>query len=334
MMSRSTNTGQRPSRYILASLLGVFLSGLLLTTSLTSGATPERDSFGRSGGVFLEMDGGMVGWLKSADGGYAKAQVSEYMDGRSTVPIKRVSGIEVEDLTISFGVDMSPRWWEWVSDVLGEKPAAAHDIAIVRTDYDGQTIERIILRQAMLKRIEFPIFDAAKREPVFFKAVITARSSQHQLVSGQGPALARTQAVMSHAFRFELGDLPTTRTLTVVPPVVSIGITDGSTGDRMATTSSARTTVGDMTMIRGRSGEDMRYFDWLRDLLEGRESGGSTMPATLSILGADLRQVLMTIHFDQVGLISVDTAWNTASDSIPSMRIEMYVSGVRVESGG
>jgi hypothetical protein len=304
-------------------------------------AVADREDLYATSRVFLEMNGQFVGWVDSVSGGYTKAQLGVVQDEKTRALMKRVAGIEVEDLEVYFRVDMAPTWWQWVSDSMGARPGLPRDMAVIRTDFDGRQLERVVLMQARITQVEFPTFDAASKNPAIFKVVITAGSSQYQKMSGEaGPALPNTRlatsTVLGNAFRFELGGLPTTRMFRVAPPVVSIGFPEDSVGAyREYALTAATVSIGNLIVNRPRTNnEDQQYFDWLRHfLIEGQNSPGNELPSSLSLLAPDLQTVLLTIHFGHVGLVSIDPYQSMAEGSPAAMQVEMYVNRMWLELG-
>jgi hypothetical protein len=247
-----------------------------------------------------------------------------------------VTSPEVEDLTVSFGVDMAPIWWKWVSESLGGNPGRTHDMALVHSDNQGRMMGRRVLRQARIKEVRFPIVDAAMKDPAYFEVKITAASSQYERLGGQaGPPLSKAQAALASNFRFELGGLPTDHVFKVALPVVSIKFTEVRVGTSRTTTFTKPTvSVGNMTVTLPVAGGGQAYFDWWDAVSKGGVSQEIERQSNLSFLTPDLKGTLMTIHFDQVGLVKVNLVKNEANaEKISTMQVELFVERVRVEMG-
>lgn len=332
MMSNLMREGRRPLGLINYLLLVVFLGSVLLATPVSVNAQ-RRESVALP--VFLDVGGEFAGWPVSVSGGYTKAVVSEMQDDGTLSSMKHVANFEVEDLEVSFGVEMAPIWWQLVSQALGDRSGEAFDMAVISVDGDGRQVERYVLRQAIVTQVELPIFDATSREPGYFKAVISAGSSQYDTMGGQpGPQVATSARTWTrNAFRFELGDLPTGRTKSVVPPAISIRLASGSVGSfRETNRTPAGVSVGNMTVALARSSDEGQYFDWMRNfLINGNVSQDDELQSSLTVLGPDLQEQLMTIYFDQVGLVSIDPHLGATDGSQYEMQVELYVERVRLE---
>ena len=89
-----------------------------------------------------------------------------------------------------------------------------------------------------------------------------------------------------------------------------------------------------MTVALARADEGKSYFDWVRAFVIGEATEADELQSSLSVLARDMKQVLMTIHFDKVGPISIKFDDPEASKiGITGFQVEMYVGGVRLETG-
>ena len=248
-MSNFLNRARQPLDHVNRPSFIVVIVSMLLATAPFANAATERALSG--GGIFLDIGGQFAGWPASVSGGHTKANVVTVNLGPSAITKKHVSNLEVEDLVVTFGVDMAPVWWDWISTELGDQAGTPRDMAVVSTDFDYNMMERMVLRDAVIKQIEFPSFDGASKDPAYFKVVISASSSRLEPISGgkvNAPQGIAKKSLQSN-FRFELGDLPTQRAKTVVPPVVSINVVKDEVGQfREPTKQVATKSVGNMTV--------------------------------------------------------------------------------------
>jgi len=335
-MLHSSSVGLRPAKQTIYITISFFLCCLLLMTAPASDAAIEKDMVGGTARIFLDLDSEFAGWVLDTSGGYTKAVVVDYYDGKSTVTRKRVGALAVEDLEITFGIDMAPVWWQWISNVLAGNPVT-HNLSVIRTDLDFRTIDQQVLRNARIKQIHFPVFDRASKDPLRFKVVITAETSRFEAASGaSAPSPLGRQISLkpnSSTFQFELGDLKTDRTVRVVPPVVSVKFPDGYVGGPGLQSTSTPTLGASNMTISVPIYDSGPYMNWLRELVDGRVGADSMLQSSLSILTPDYQQVLMTIFFDSVGLASLSPYQLAADGSMGPMVLDLYLERVRISTG-
>ena len=138
---------------------------------------------------------------------------------------------------------------------------------------------------------------------------------------------------MTSGFRFELGDFQTQQTVSIVPPVVSVELAGDEVGAfREPGRSMVQLSVSNMTMTRTRDRDDGQYFQWLQEfLIDGNVGQGDELQSSVTLLGPDMQEELLTIYFDQVGLVSIDPHLSTMDSSLAQMQVELYVERVRLE---
>src|SRR5687767_13383123 len=66
----------------------------------------EQRTYG-AGRYAIELDGVNAGWLNSAEGGYATADVVNERVGTDRIIHKHLAGVKYEDFTVQCGVGMS-----------------------------------------------------------------------------------------------------------------------------------------------------------------------------------------------------------------------------------
>lgn len=329
MMLQFTEAGRRPLRQVNHLLFSAFLGALFLAMTPLANAAEQLFVPGR---FFLDVEGQFAGWVLNVDGGQTKIESSDTrVLGQPTTAAKLMTGLEVEDLRFEFGGDMAPIWWKWINESLGANPGRTHDMAVVVTDIEGRQMRRVVLRQARIKEVRFPIADAATKDLANFTVVITAGSSQHEKLEGQaGPPLSKARALHGSAFQFELDGMPTHRVFKVELPVVSIKFTEVRTS-RTSTFTTPTVDVGNMTAYVPVRDADA-YFDWYRVVPIAKESQETKRSSSLSFLAPDLTEVLMTIHFDQVELVEVSVDQTEANAAkIAMIQVELNVERVRIE---
>lgn len=110
----------------------------------------------------LELDGAMVGYLESADGGNPYGDVVNEKIGTDRIQRKHVGRAKYEDLTITCGAEMSPELYNWVKGTVTGQGSRKNG-AVVTVDYKGQVLNRLVFYNAMINEVSFPEFDAASK---------------------------------------------------------------------------------------------------------------------------------------------------------------------------
>ena len=75
-----------------------------------------------AGRYSIELDGALAGWVQSADGGSAVADVVvEKLGAGSLIAKKHIGNVKYEDISISCGTGMSKGFYQWIKDSMDGK---------------------------------------------------------------------------------------------------------------------------------------------------------------------------------------------------------------------
>src|SRR5262245_5535175 len=98
-----------------------------------------------AGKFALELDGIDAGWIMSAEGGHASADV------------------KYEDITLTFGTGMSKAFYGWMKDSFDHKHSRKNG-AIIAATFDHKEMSRMTFTNAIIQEIGFPALDAASKD--------------------------------------------------------------------------------------------------------------------------------------------------------------------------
>src|SRR5687767_14588979 len=116
--------GMRMNRRDLLKAAGAGMASLAAVPAAGQVARQRPIGDGRvyaSGRFALELDGINAGWLQSADGGHATADVVNERMGPDRIIRKHLAGVKYEDFTIECGVGMSKAFYTWMKDSLDRR---------------------------------------------------------------------------------------------------------------------------------------------------------------------------------------------------------------------
>jgi len=111
----------------------------------------------------LELDGQFVGWINSAEGGNAVADVVNEQLGADHIIRKHLGGIKYEDINITVGTGMSHAFYKWIQDTF-DKQYTRKNGAIIMADYNHKEISRMNFSNALITEVSFPALDAAGKD--------------------------------------------------------------------------------------------------------------------------------------------------------------------------
>ena len=289
-----------------AGLTGVALSGVWKGAPALAA---EGDPFsavasGESGGIrFLELDGKIVGSLKSVEGGTVVGTVEEEPAAAGVVK-KHIANVKYEEFTVKAGFSMGKPMYDWLKlSFLGKH--TRQDGAIHNCDFDGKIVSSLAFFQALITEIGFPACDASsKEEPDHLTIKFRPESTVRKPGGGQVTAKPSNQKTWLPAnFRITIGDLPTAKVNKIDSFTVKQNfeaVPDGQGG------STLEPTTIEFPNLKVTVAESQPWYDWHEDfLIGGKNDDEQELTGKLEFLSLDLSKVLLRMGLEHLGIFGL-----------------------------
>ncbi|HYG59813.1 MAG TPA: phage tail protein [Symbiobacteriaceae bacterium] len=315
-------------------VLMVFALVLVLQTAGVAALSPGSYTAGRYG---LELDGTFAGWLSSAEGGHAVADVVMEQLGPDRIVRKHIGAVKYEDITVTFGADMARSVYQWIQDTLDHKYTRKNG-AIIAADYNGMVVSRMEFTNALMTEIGMPALDAASKDAakmtIKFSPEYTRRTkAQGGTVKATAPADKQKQWLPSN-FRLRIDGLEsaTARVNKIDALVIKQKVTENPVGEsRDYQQEPAYLEVPNLVITLAESDSDPLY-DWFNaSVIQGNNTERS---GTLEYLSADMREVLFRVNFQGLGIFKLaPDKMEAGADQIRRVKAEMYCEDIRFTFG-
>jgi phage tail-like protein len=312
-------------------VLALFLLGLM---PLMTGAVDRAYVSGR---YALELDGTVVGFLSSAEGGNPVGEVVTEQLGTDMVARKHIAGVKYEDITVSFGTGMSSRLYDWIRGAL-EGNYSRKSGSIIYLDYNNRELSRMTFSGALLSEVTLPALDASSKDAA--KMTIKFQPEFTRQVQGDGgilrlPGQFAQKKWLPANFRLRIDGLDSAMSrvnkieaITIKQKIIQDGIGEGrdyvnepgglEVPNLVFTTTEAYsqslTSWRDDFVIRGNNGED-------------QEKTG-----TLEYLTPDLKNVLFSLTFHNLGIFRLTPdKLESGSPQVRRVKAELYMERVEFD---
>src|SRR4051812_3718141 len=116
-----------------------------------------------AGKFALDVDGISAGWISSAEGGHATAEVVNEKIGPDLIVHKHIGGVKYEDITVACGTGMSKGFYGWIKDSFDHKHSRKGG-AIIACDYDFKERSRLTWQDGLITEVALPALDAASKD--------------------------------------------------------------------------------------------------------------------------------------------------------------------------
>jgi len=280
-----------------------------------------------SGGKFgLSLDGKAAGFLHSAEGGHAKAEVVSVVTGASSFPEKHISAIKYEDIVLQMALPMEKGLGEWITDSLKAQVVSKNG-TIQFLDSDNRERATREFERALISEISFPALDGSSKDAGFITVTLTPESTQYK--KGSTGRVVKDQSGQKHwlpaNFRLTIDGLDATRVSRIEPFAIRRKITTEAIGEkRNYRIMPATLEVPNLSVTLAESHADS-WYQWFEDFaIQGNNDDSKERSGKLSLLTANLKSELASIDLLRLGIVQMARTKQEASQNIARVKAEMY----------
>ena len=317
-------------------VLGGVVLFLVLSLGLMGAVTGDNRRGYVSGNVALELDGVNCGFLWSAEGGDAYADVISTAAAAGTARHKRLGPVKYRPITIALGVPDSPALRQWIADAVAGR-ASRKNGAIVTSDYNNVAHSRLEFTNAVIQEVVFPALDAASKDAARITITIQPEATQVKAATDAGGAATPSIGAkpqkrwLPSNFRLTIPGLDCTR----VNKIEAIDIiTAGAPRPAEGVGNPARNAPGlNIANFKATTTEASAasWAQWLMDFVVRGDNGSQkAKTATLEYLAPDLKELLVKLEFAGVGICGLrPEEAESGSENIRRDAGEFYCDSVK-----
>lgn len=285
----------------------------------------------------LDLEGQMVGTLRSVAGGSVSAEVKEMAQvGQQTE--KHLGQIHYEPFQIQFGLGLSdPGLYDWVASAWN-KTTVAKNGAIVVADYQMNNLFRREFYNAVITETTVPACDRTSRESGYLAVRFKPEYSRQIKAYGRSnrnSAITAQKAWLPSQFRLTLDGLDCTRIMRIESFTVRHVLPEGEPGQiRDYVRESGNIDFPNLKITFSNS-TTQTWQDWFDAfVLQGKAGPQDEKKGRLEFLSQDSREVLATVEFSGLGIFRLETdALQAQSDRVLTTTAELYCEGMKFIPG-
>ena len=298
---------------------------------LTPGAYPANR-------FYLELDNQPAGWLHSADGGQASTEVVQERVAGGHPVRKHPGNVKFDDISLACGTGMSKKFYEWIQKSIGYDHERKNG-AIVVGDYDFKETTTLEFQQGLLTEIGFPALDAASKEPCKLAVKISPERSKMKF-HGRGNSILpvnidskKQKQWLPNNFRVDIPGLNTKRVNKVDALVVKQKVIDNAVGEELVFEKEPAQIDFPNLVLTLPEADSKAWYDWHQAfVIDGKSDPSEEKGGHLEYLTPDLKTVLFTIKFYQLGIIKfTPDKLESGSDKLRMVKVEMYCEKMEFE---
>jgi hypothetical protein len=282
-----------------------------------------------AGSFSLVLDGKPCGFLKSAEGGGAVADVVVEKPGTSGASRKHLGGVRYEDLALRVGLGGAAALYDWIAATWQGKPLR-HDGSVLSLDRTGKVVRERAFSAALVTSVTVPKLDGASKDPAFLTVRLAPERVQRKDggAKAQAPAAKAQKQWVASNFRLELGTLDCSKVASIESFTVkqTVLVDDGEI--RRRTRGQTALEFPNLRVALAAVGAKT-WFDWHEDfVVQGNNGQDRELAGAIVLLAPDRKAELARIELQQVGISALREPAPSAADQVARVVAELYCEGM------
>lgn len=308
----------------------------LFRPSVSTAADQRSYAAGR---FALELDGAMMGFVQSVEGGTARAEVIQEAQGPTAFTKKHIGQPKYEAITLLCGAGMGKSFYDWIKASWNMNYQRKNG-AIITADYDLKQQARREFSNAVITEVGFPACDGAAKDPVYLTVKLAPEYTR--MVKGSGAQVpvdpaAQQKLWLPSNFRLKILNLEQAcnrvnkiEALTIKQKVVGGSI--GDTRDYQKEPAKLEFPNLAITLPEADAGP---FYAWYEDfVIKGNNADQMERPGVLELVSPDLKTVLFTLNFFNLGIFSfAPVKAEAGAEAIRRVKVEMYCERMDFQAG-
>jgi len=292
--------------------------------------------------VALELDGQFVDFLKSADGGFAKGEVVTAPIGAiSSVPLKHLGSIKYQDIAIQCNPVMPKPLFDWIAAELNGSHVRKNG-AIVTADFNRVERSRLQFNNALITEIGLSACDAASKDAgpltVKFAPEFTAplAGKGGNVIGAVGSKQQKSWTQNNFRIRIQGLEDACKFVSKIEALVVKQTTATNSVGEmRNSQREPAKMEFPNLVLFLSES-QAGPFYGWFDDfVVKGNNGQDRERPGVLELLAPDLKEVLLTVNFSNLGIFGfTPDRQGAGGEAIRRVKVEMYCERLTLAQGG
>jgi hypothetical protein len=270
-------------------------------------------------------------FLKSVEGGWAKANAIDDPVGADSGRIKHVSTVEVEPMSIEFGLSGASQILQWIQGSWNRQWSRRNG-QISHADFNlKQTFEHWFY-DALITETTFPTLDGASKDGGYLKCKIQPETVVTKVTPPTTPVSGdysiKQKLWSPSAFRFTLDQIDD---LQYTNKIESFTIKQGVKKLYTGAGIQFPNIMGTISL-----GYADKLLQWHNDyIVKGKKDPKAQMSGAIEFLSPDRTKTIFQINLFQVGLVSAAVQQATANaDQIKRVKFEMFVGSMKLDGPG
>jgi len=273
-------------------------------------------------------EGQAAGFLSSAAGGNAFADVVNEKLGADGVVHKHLAGVKYEDIAISAGTGMSKAFYDWVSSTISDKGSKMSG-AIDALDFNMKIRSEMSFFNALITEVGFPALDAASKDAAKMTVKFAPEFTRISNKGGGTVKATLNQKVtkwLSSNFKLMLDGVDTSHVTQIDSFALTFDVITNSDGNAVG----RNLNVPNMK-VRVPVAGAQDFIKWHQDfVIDGNNGQEQEKTGSLSYLAPGLTTEIFRLDIGNIGIFALDyDPLVENSDALRKVTVQLYAETMK-----
>jgi hypothetical protein len=279
------------------------------------------------GSSALELDGQFIDFLKSAEGGFPKADVIQEPVGPNYIVKKHIGQPKYQDIAIQSDPAMPKAIFDWIAAALAMTYVRKNG-AIITADFNHVEQSRLQFNNALITEFTMPACDGSAKDPGYLTIKFAPEFTTP--LAGKGSVLpavgTKSKVWLPSNFRLTIPGLDCSKVSKIEALTVKQTVVPQAIGEvRDFQKQPAKLEFPNLVIYVAEASAGT-FYAWFQDMvMKGNAGDNNEKAGTLEFLDPTLKVSLLTIYFNHLGIFGFSPEkTDTNVDGIRRVKIEMY----------
>jgi phage tail-like protein len=280
------------------------------------------------------IDGEFAGFIKKVSGGTIKGEVVTHNLGTSNIQKKHLATISHEPLDIEISMGMGQNMWAWIKSSF-DNGFVQKNCELQACNFNNQVMAVRSFSDAYISEVTIPALDGSNKDAGYFTIKLDPRIIRYEKGGGeieQGKEEVSSKKWLCSNFSWDIDGLPCSR----IAKTDSIKWTQKIVKDevgafREPTKEPAALECSNIKLTISMADIE-KWAEWHRSfVIDGKCTDGDEKTGTLTLLGPDLKEDLMVLNFEHLGIISLEQeAVEANKEEVARFTVELYCEKITI----
>jgi hypothetical protein len=287
-----------------------------------------------SGSYLFNLNGQAIGIVKGFSGGSISAEVVTEHAGPLYGPKKHLGQTKYEAISVDLGFHLAQPVYEWIQDWLQTK-LTPRDGSIVTTDFNFNAKAEEEFYSALITELSLPACDASAKDAGYLTLKFQPELTRSKKGSGKVENKAQQhKGWITNNYLLQIPGLDCTKVSKIAPITIKQKLSE--TSDDFSRATQYQPTAMEFPNLAVEIPEVSaeHWTEWFKSfVIEGKNQEADEKDGTLELLSPNLKEVLATLKFYNLGIFKMSMVPLQGHDGIRRLRAEMYCERIEFFPG-